>query len=268
MSWDKIKAFFASLTLERLLPAVIVLVLGILAVRLLLKLLDKLLNRSKLDRSMFTILHAVVAVLLYTVIILIAVDLLGVNVTSLVAIVSVVSLAISLAVQSLLANVVGGLSLLATHPFRVGDWVQIGEEKGVVRDIGIHHTKIMTYYGEMLYIPNSDTVSARICNFSAEGKLRMELKFTASYQDDIDTVREAILEAAVHPGILREPAPEVVVGEYADSAVCYLLHLWVEPEEEKYMEIKYAVTEEVKRRFTEKNVTIPFPQVDVHMDRE
>lgn len=266
MNWTEIKAFFASLTLERLLPALLILVVGFTAVRFLMKLVDKLLDRSKLDRTMFTILRAALRVLLYSAVFLIAVDTLGFDVTSLVAILSVVSLAISLAVQSLLSNVVGGLTLLATHPFRVGDWVQIGDEEGVVQDIGIHYTKIMTYYGQVLYLPNSDTVSSRICNFSADGKCRMELKFTASYQDDMETVREAILEAAVHPGILRDPAPRVVVSEYGDSAVIYLLHIWVEPDEENYLEIKFAVTEAVREKFREKNVTIPFPQMDVHMN--
>ena len=265
MDWDKIKAFFASLTLEKVLPALAILVVGIVVVKLLMKLVDKLLNRSKLDRTMFTILRAAIRVLLYTVILLIAIDALGVDVTSLVAILSIVSLAISLAVQSLLSNVVGGLTLLATHPFRVGDWVQIGEEKGIVQDIGLHYTKIMTYYGQVLYLPNNDTVSSRICNFSADGDCRMELKFTASYENDTETVREAILEAAEIPCVLQEPSPRVVVSEYADSAVCYLLQIWVEPNEERYMEIKYAITEAVRKKFKEKNVTIPFPQMDVHM---
>lgn len=265
MNWVKIKAFFASLTLEKVLPALAILAVGFVAVKLLLKLLDKVLERSKLDRTMFAILRATVRILLVCAVFLVAINALGVDVTSLVAILSVVSLAISLAVQSMLSNVVGGLTLLATHPFRVGDWVQIGEEEGVVKEIGLHYTKIMTYYGQVLYLPNQDTVSSRICNFSADGNCRMELKFTASYENDTDTVREAILEAAKLPGVLQDPVPRVVVSEYADSAVCYLLHIWVEPDEESYMEIKFAVTEAVRQKFKEKNVTIPFPQMDVHM---
>lgn len=265
MSWETIKAFFASLTLEKVLPALVILVAGILLVKLLLKLLDKLLDRSKLDRTMFTILRATMRVLLFSAVVIIALDTLGVEITSLVAILSVVSLAISLAVQNLLTNVVGGMTLLMTQPFRVGDWVQIGNETGTVQEIGIHYTKIKTFHGQILYIPNSDAASSRICNYSANGSCRIDLIFTASYQDEVDRVKEAILEAADVPGILREPAPRVVVSEYGDSAICYLLQIWVEADKDKYAEVKFAVMEAVKRKFEEKKITIPFPQMDVHM---
>lgn len=265
MSWEEIRGFFTSLTLEKLLPAVLILVIGTIAVRLLLKLFDRALSRSKLDRTIFTFLKATMRVLLYAIVILIAAGSLGVDVTSLVALLSVVSLAISLAVQNALSNVVGSITLLATHPFRVGDFVQIGSDSGTVEEIGMSYTQIRTADGKRIYIPNSDASAARIYNYTVEGKRRIDLTFSASYDDDIDRVKAALLAAARHPKLCADTPPEVHISEYADSGVNYLLLLWVAPAD--YFEVKSAVTEAVKKKFDEEGISIPYPQLDVHMPK-
>ncbi len=263
MSWEDIRGFFATLTLKKLLPVVLILVLGILIVKLLLKLFDRALSRSKLDRTMFAFLRAFMRVLLYALVLLIAAGSLGVDVTSLVAVLSVVSLAISLAVQNALANVVGSITLLATHPFRVGDFVQIGNDCGTVEQINMSYTQIVTADGKRIYIPNSDAASARIYNYTVEGKRRVDLTFSASYGDDIDRVKAAILAAAQHPKLCPDMAPEVHVSAHSESSVDYLLLLWVAPED--YFTVKFDVTEAVKKKFDEEGISIPFPQLDVHM---
>ena len=134
MDLASIKKFFASLTLQKLVPVILIVVIGLLLVKLLLKLFDRVLERSRLERTMFSFLRAVMRALLYTILVLVAASSLGVDVTSLVAILSVVSLAISLAVQNALSNVVGSVTLLTTHPFHVGDFVEIGSDSGTVAD--------------------------------------------------------------------------------------------------------------------------------------
>ncbi len=263
MTWEKIKEFFISLSWQKVLPFVLILVVGIIVVKLLLKLFDRALNRSKLDKTMFTFLKATMRVLLYAIVLLIAAGSLGIDVTSLVAVLSVVSLAISLAVQNVLTNLVGGVTLLTSHPFRVGDCVLIGSDSGEVKEIGLHYTKITTFNGELVYIPNSEVVSSRICNYSVEGKRRIQLTVSASYDADIDKVKEALLEAAKHPKALTDPATEVFLSGYADSGVNYLLNVWAKAED--YAEVKFAVNEEVKRKFDAEGITIPYPQMDVHM---
>lgn len=263
MSWEEIRSFFASLTLEKLLPVVLILVVGTIVVKLLLKLFDRALSRSKLDRTMFAFLKAIMRVLLYAIVLLIAAGSLGVDVTSLVAILSVVSLAVSLAVQNALANVVGSVTLLATHPFRVGDFVQIGSDSGTVEQIGMSYTQILTADGKRIYIPNSDAASARIYNYTVEGKRRVELTFSASYNDDIDRVKAVLLAAAQHPKLCADIPPEVHISEYADSSVNYLLLLWTAPQD--YFEVKFDATEAVKKAFDAEGISIPYPQVDVHM---
>ncbi len=263
MSVEELKQFFASMTLQKALPGIVILVVGFIVVKLLMKLLDRGLNRTKLDRTIFHFLKATLRILLYLLVILIAAGSLGVDVSSLVAIISIVSLAISLAVQNVLSNVVGGITLLTTHPFRVGDHVRIDDAEGFVSAITLHYTKLVDHNKETLYIPNSEAVSSKIRNFSAEGKRRLELAFAAAYSDDIDAVREALLEAAKQDSVLQEPAPVVSVMKFADSSVQYLLWVWIDPP--NYLQAEYDVTEAVKRIFNERNITIPFPQVDVHV---
>ena len=172
MDLASIKKFFASLTLQKLVPVILIVVIGLLLVKLLLKLFDRVLERSRLERTMFSFLRAAMRALLYTILVLVAASSLGVDVTSLVAILSVVSLAISLAVQNALSNVVGSVTLLTTHPFHVGDFVEIGSDSGTVEEISVSYTKLATVDGKRIYIPNSDAASARICNYSVEGRRR------------------------------------------------------------------------------------------------
>lgn len=266
MNLESIKKFFASLTLEKVLPVALILIVGYLVIKLLMKLFDRGLEHSRLDRTIFSFIRAVMRGLLYTILLLIAAGSLGVDVSSLVAVLSVVSLAISLAVQNALSNVVGSITLLATHPFRVGDFVEIGGDSGTVEEISMSYTMIVTVDGKRIYIPNSDAASARICNYSVEGKRRIDLKFTASYDDSVDQVKAVLLEAARHPKLLPDTEPEVFVSDYLDSSVEYLVLLWVASGD--YIEVKFAVTEAVKAAFDAQGISIPYPQVDVHMSNK
>ncbi len=261
MTWEKVRSFFESLTLQKLLPVVVILVAGVVAVKLLMKLFDRALNKSKLERTMFTIIKAILRSLLYVIVILIAASSLGVDVTSLVALLSIVSLAISLAVQNTLSNVVGSFTLLSTHPFHVGDFVQIGEERGTVEEVTMNYTRLCTFDGKVIFIPNSDASSSRIYNYSLENRRRIELKVQASYGDDIDKVKAALEKAATHPKRLKDSDVKVFVNEYKDCGVEYLLLLWAT--EADYFEVKFAVTEAIKRTFDQEGITIPFPQIEV-----
>lgn len=266
MSWEEIKAFFASLTLQRLIPVVVILVVGFIAVKLLLKLFDRALSRSKLDKTMFSFVKAVMRFLLYMLLLLIAASSLGIDVTSLVALVSVISLAISLAVQNALSNVVGSITLLATHPFHVGDYIEIGSDAGTVEEITMSYTKLATPDGKRIYIPNSDAAAARICNYSVEGKRRIDLYLSASYSDDTGKVKNAILRAASQVECLEGTEPVVYLSEFQDSGVQYFLQLWVPSED--YFTTKFALNEAVRREFDAQGITIPFPQLDIHIEKQ
>lgn len=265
MSWEKVKGFFSTITLEKILPVLLVLVVSLIVARLILRLFDRSIERSKLDRTIFTFLKTVMRIVIYALVILIAVGSLGIDVSSLIALLSVVSLAISLAVQNTLANVVGGVSLLATRPFRVGDFVQIGSDCGTVEEISMSYTRIETVDGKHIYIPNSDAASARICNYSDNGKRRVEITVSASYSDAIENVKQALLKAGDHPKRLTDEIIEVYVNNYLDSGVEYLLRLWTADED--YAEVRFAVIENIKHEFDAAGISMPFPQMDVHLDK-
>lgn len=265
MSWAEIKTFFASLTLQKLIPVVLIVVVGLIAVKLLLRLFDRGLERSKLDRTMFAFVRTIMRVLLYSLLVLIAASSLGIDVSSLVALVSVISLAISLAVQNTLSNVVGSITLLATHPFHVGDYIEVGSDSGTVEEITMSYTKLATPDGKRVYIPNSDAASARICNYSVEGKRRIDLYFTASYGDDTEKVKNAILKAASGMKRLENTEPMVYLNEFQDSSVQYFLQLWVKTED--YWATRFALNEAVRREFDAQGISIPFPQLDIRVSQ-
>ncbi len=262
---DVIKEYLGMISLERILPSVLVLVVGILVVKLLLRFFDRALSRSKLNKTMFSFIKAVMRILLYALVILITASCLGIDVTSLIAVLSVVSLAVSLSVQNALTNVVGSISLLATQPFHVGDLVDIGGDSGTVQEITMNYTRLLTVDGRTIYIPNSDASTARICNYSVEGRRRVELSFTAAYDDNIDEVKAAIFRAARHPKLLSDPEPAVILNAYLDSAIEYKFLGWTAAND--YLEVKNYINEEVKREFDKAHISIPFPQMDVHLQK-
>ena len=260
---ETIKEYLGMISLERVLPSLLILVIGIFVVKLMLRVFDRALGRSKLNKTMFSFIKAVMRILLYALVILIAASCLGIDVTSLIAVLSVVSLAVSLSVQNALTNVVGSISLLATQPFQVGDFVDIGGDSGTVQEITLNYTRLLTTDGRTIYIPNSDAATARICNYSVEGRRRVELCFTAAYGDDIDAVKAAVLRAARHPKLLQDPEPAVILNAYLDSAIEYKFLGWTAAGD--FLEVKNYINEEVKREFDKAKISIPFPQMDVHL---
>ena len=262
---DKIKEYLNMISLERVLPSILVLAVGIVIVKLLLRIFDRALGRSKLNKTMFSFLKAIMRILLYALVVLIAAGCLGIDVTSLIAVLSVVSLAVSLAVQNALSNVVGSISLLATQPFQVGDYVEIGSDGGTVEEITMNYTRLLTPDGRTVYIPNSDAASARICNYTVSGRRRVELCFTAAYEDDMDKVKAAILRAVKHPKLLSDPEPAVILNAYLDSAVEYKFLGWTAAGD--FLDVKNYINEQVKREFDKEHISIPFPQVDVHLQK-
>ena len=149
---NELKRTFSSLTLERIIPALIVLAVGIAAVSLLCRLFDRLIKRTQLEKSLSGFLRSLIRILLYVVVVLVALGTLGLNVSSLVAILSVASLAITLAVQGTLSNIAGGIQVLTAHPFRVGDYVEIDGVEGTVKNIGMIYTRLVTLDNKALYL--------------------------------------------------------------------------------------------------------------------
>ena len=175
------------------------------------------------------------------------------------------TLAVSLAVQNALANVIGGFTLLYTHPFHSGDFVEIAGQSGTVKEIGLTYTKLATPDNKSVSIPNSAVTAAQIVNYSALGTRRVDLTVSASYDSPVDTVLASLLEAARVPTALDEPAPFAAVQEYGDSAIVYALKVWSTADD--YWTTLFDVNKKVKEIFDEKGVVMTYPHLNVHLDR-
>ena len=259
-----VKGFFDSLTWQKVIPPLVLLLVGLVAVRLLLRLFDRALERSRLERAAYAMLRSVMKVLLYFILLLLVAAQLGVDVSSLVAILSVISLALSLAVQGALTNVVGGVTLLTTRPFKAGDFVELGDQSGTVLEVSVTYTKLQTPDNKIVSIPNSTAAAARITNFSAAGTCRVDLTVSASYRSPVESVKAALLRAANSPTSLFTPEPFAGVKEYGDSAITYVLQVWSSAPD--YWTTYFTVNEAISREFAQDGIEMTYPHLNVHLD--
>ncbi|MCI9367136.1 MAG: mechanosensitive ion channel [Oscillospiraceae bacterium] len=258
--WDNLR----NITASGVFSAVLAAVAGVIVVKVLLRVLDRALDRFQVDAPLQRLLRALLKGGLWSVAVIIVLDRLGVEVTSLIAVLSVVGLAFSLALQNFLSNVAGGMQLLASHPFSVGDFVEAGGCSGTVEEIGMFYTKLTTPDNRLVQLPNNTIVSANITNFSAQPTRRVELKLTASYDAPVDAVKEALARAvAAHPLTLADPEPMIRVEGYRDSAIEYVVRVWCANAD--YWTVYYDLLEEFKAAFDAAGIEMTYPHVNVHM---
>lgn len=236
----------------------------LILVKILLKVTDKILRRTGIDRSLHIFLRtAVKAVLLFLTVLIVAPSL-GIPVTSLVAVLSVAGLAVSLAVQNSLSNVAGGIQLLTAKPFTVGDYVEVGSIAGTVAFVGIFYTRINTGDNKLVQIPNSQIAGEKIINYTAEPERRVDLKFTASYDAPVETVKQAMTQVmGSHPLTLATPEPFVRVSNYGDSSIEYTMRVWCATGD--YWTVYFDMMEQVKEAFDKAGVEMTYPHLNVHM---
>ena len=211
---------FANLALAQILPALILLLVGILCIRFYMQLVAKALEKSKLEKAVHKLITSAAQILLYALLALLVASKLGIDVPGIIALASVATLAISLALQNALANVCGGFVLLSTHPFHAGDFVEVAGQSGVVQEIGLTYTKLTTADNKLVSIPNSAVTAAQIVNYTATGTRRIDIAVSASYNAPIDGVLEALRQAGASvPTVLEEKAPFAAGKNYGDSAI-------------------------------------------------
>lgn len=257
----------AGITVNSVLSAIVLLAVCLLAVKLLLKVADKTLERIDMDSSLRGFIRTVIKVVLLFLTVLVVADSLGISVTSLIALLSVFGLAVSLAVQNSLSNVAGGIQLLTSKPFKTGDYVQAGGIEGTVHEVGVVYTRIHTGDNKLIQVPNSQIAGEKIINYTAEPERRVDLTFSASYDAPVDTVREAILAViAAHPLTLITPPPAVRVAKYGDSAIDYSVRVWCATGD--YWTVYFDLMEQVKTAFDKAGVEMTYPHVNVHMVKE
>lgn len=255
-------AVLSKLTLGKVLSFVLLFVVCILAMKLVLKAVSKLLGKSKLDTPVQSIIVNGLKTIIIFIIVIIMAESLGIKMSSFVALLSIVGLAASLALQDSLSNMASGMVILVTKPFKIGDYVTIGSLSGNVTKIGLTATKLLTPDNQAILLPNKTITASSVCNYSSEETRRLDFKFTASYDAPTDTVKEALLEAVDIPQVMEEPAPFIKLSGYGDSAIEYTVRVWVKSSD--YWDAHFEIMERVRQSFDKRNVEMTYPHLNVH----
>ena len=238
---------------------------GVLFIRLIMEIVTKALEKSKLEKAAHSLIKSLISTVLYVLLGLTVLSSLGVDVTGIVALASVLTLAISLSVQNFLTNIIGGFTLLYTKPFHSGDYVEVAGQSGTVTEIGMTYTQLKTPDNKLISIPNSAVVSAEIVNYSTTGTRRLDINISASYDSPQEKVYEALLKSIEGCKLLEGKEPFVALTGYGDSAINYTLRVWVKSED--YWNVNFLVLSRLKGLFDEYGVEMTYPHLTVHLDK-
>ena len=256
-------ALLANGMFQKFCKALIILVVGVLAIRIISKVLKKALDKSKLEKAAHVLIISLANTALYILLGLIVASTLGIDVTSIVALASVLTLALSLALQNMVSNIIGGFTILYTQPFHSGDYVEIAAQSGTVQEINMTYTKLTTPDNKVISIPNSAVVAAEIVNYSAEATRRVSVDVSVGQEVAPQKVIDALVLAGTVDNALLEPAPAAVVSGYADGAINYSLRVWVKTED--YWDVFFLVNQRVKQIFDEQAIGFARPHMNVHI---
>ena len=241
--------------------------LGRWIVRRVVRLIDVAMERRKVDVSLRSFMRNTVRVVFSLILVLIVVQTLGVNVTSLIAVFSAATLAIGMALSGTAQNFAGGVMILMMKPYRVGDYISAQGQSGTVREIKLFSTVITTTDNQTIYIPNNAIATAIIDNYTTAEQRRVDWTVGISYGDDVDVARETILAMlAADARILRETAPVVWVAALADSSVNLTVRAWVANAD--YWDVFFEYNERFYKELPKAGINFPFPQMDVHVKND
>ena len=258
------RTLFHSAAFRSFCIAAVILVIGVLCIRILMKLIEASLSKSRLEKAAHSLILSLARAAMYILLFLITASTLGIDVSSIVALTSVLTLAVSLSLQNMVSNIIGGFTVLYTHPFHSGDYVEIGGQAGTVREINMTYTVLTTPDNRVVSIPNSAVVAAQIVNYSSADSRRVEIAVSASYDAPTQKVLDALVQAGTVDNVLLEPVPAAVITGYGDSAISYSLRLWVRPGD--YWDVYFLVMQRVKDIFDQQGIEMTYPHLNVHLD--
>jgi small conductance mechanosensitive channel len=247
--------------------AILIYIVGKIVVGIIVNLFGKVMKRSKYDDMLVNFIKAILNAILMLFVIIASLNELGVDTTSLVAILGAAGLAIGLSLQGSLQNFAAGVMLLVFRPFKAGDFVEAGGAAGVVKSISIFTTIMTSGDNKEIIVPNGQIYSGTITNYSAKETRRVDMIVGIGYDADLKRAKEVLKElTAADPRILQDPAPTIAVAELADSSVNFVVRPWVKSAD--FWGVKFDFTEAVKLRFDQEGISIPFPQMDVHLHKD
>lgn len=251
---------------EKAIMTVVLCAICLIAVKVILIIFDKLMKKATIDPLINKILRIFVKAFLLFSALIIVLSSLGISVSSLVATLSIVGVAFSLAIQDFLSNVFGGLQIIFNHPFKVGDYVETAGTAGSVCEVGLFYTKLSTPDKKLVQVPNSKIVTDSIVNYSNAPVRRVEFLVSTSYDNDVENVRSVLLELInSHPLVLKEEerAAVVHVKEFLASDILYTARAWVE--NSNYWTVYFDIMDSIKPTFEKNGVSFTYPHVNVHM---
>ncbi|WP_409522627.1 mechanosensitive ion channel family protein [Nitrincola sp. MINF-07-Sa-05] len=247
--------------------ALLIFFIGRQVIKLLINVLSRMLRKAHLDEILVNFITSIVNALLLLIVVVAALGELGVDTTSLIALVGAAGLAIGLSMQDSLKNFAAGVMLIVFRPFRAGDFVEAAGISGVVENINIFTTMMRTGDNREILVPNGNIYAGVITNFSRRDTRRVDMVFGISYDDDLRKAKQILQDILANDErVLDDPAPVVVVASLGDSSVNFNVRPWVKSAD--YWDVLWDVTELVKLRFDEEGITIPYPQMALHLHRE
>ena len=247
-----------------LILAIAILVIGRQIVKILIRVITVALEKSKTEHTVRIFVTNLLNTLLMIVVFIAAINQLGIETTSIIAILGAAGLAIGLALQGSLANFAAGILIVVYRPYKVGDYIEAGSHAGTVKDIQIFSTVLTTPDNKIVVVPNGSIMNGSIVNYSGQKTRRIDIIASCSYEDDIDKVK-LVLEDIIknESRILKDPKPQIAVSELADSSVNFIVRPWVNSSD--VLSVKYSLLEQIKKRFDKEGFSIPYPQTDVHI---
>lgn len=257
---DNTQRILNTLTLRSMLMSLLLLIACCVFARLLCFALKRLFKRSHLSENLQNYFLKFARFFLGFIILLIVADSLGIPITSLLAVFSLLGLAISLSLQSLLSNLFSGIYLLWEKPFVAGEYVAIGGTEGHVKQISLFHTQILMLDNKLVLLPNSDVSSATVINYTREGMLRIDVPLCASYDDAPETVKAAILDCiSTIEGVLPQPAPVVLISDYGDSNISYIARIWCKIGHS--VSVRETLTDRIWDYYQQRGISISYRRV-------
>lgn len=260
---ELLKRSVGSISLGNILTAAITLLICLIVIRVLLKLIRRLLAKSSLDARVQKYVLSGSKLLLYLISAIIVMSDL-VDMTSLVALLSVASLGVTLAAEDVLSNVAGGLVILSSRPFTIGDFIEVSGTSGTVEEIALNHTKLVTADGLLVMLPNKSLADSQVTNYTALGRRRVKQVVTASYDAPTETVKAACRKAlAMTENVLDDPAPAIRLSNYGESSIEYTVYCWAATD--AYWDVHFALGEHLRTAFAEFGVEMTYDHLNVHI---
>ena len=247
-----------------LLYGILILVIGFFFVHYIMKLLNRKNTFKKLEPTIRGFLINLIRLLLSVLVILTAANQIGIPMTSIITLIASAGVAISMAMQGALSNLVGGMTLLLLKPIKAGEYIKVGDYEGTVVTVGAFYTELLTPDLRRISLPNNSLTNTAIINNTREGRRRLDVTFSVAYGSDLDTVYRVLTDLARRcEGLLADPAPEVHLNKCSDSSLDFILRVWMEGA--NYWNAFFFLTDEGKRSLDRAGIEIPFPQMDVHI---